>query len=130
MFITQTKQEIIDLISNYYPEVSANTFAQYNFVDNFNTIPKSSKIITGNNPGMLLRYYHKRILVVSARGLTDIARHTNSKFSLKCYQSWLDEILTEKLPIGYSILDMFFWEHRAGRWTGQSISVTDLFGDF
>lgn len=129
VFHTKTFEDIVKQIVQYFPEISANQYAQYNYASNFTNKSKEFKIVLGLIPEIITRYYHRRLFFVSASGLSDIARHTNSDFAIKCYQSWLDYSLKEKLPKGYSILDLFYWEHRAGRWAIQSINVGDLYQD-
>lgn len=127
VYHTKAKTEIIDLISKYFPEVLANTFAQINYASNFKGVSKNTPIIMGWIPEIITKYYHKRLFFITPRGLTDITRHVNSKFAIKQYRLWLDLVAKEKLPSGYSILDLFYWEHRAGRWAMQTMNVTDLY---
>lgn len=129
VFHTQTYDDVVKQIALYFPEISANQYAQYNYASNFINKSKEFKIVLGLIPEIITRYYHRRLFFISASGLSDITRHTNSDFAINCYQSWLNYSLKEKLPKGYSILDLFYWEHRAGRWAIQSINVGDLYQD-
>lgn len=127
VYHTNPKLEVVDLISKYFPEVSAKTFAQLDYASSFEVNSKKVPIIMGWIPEIITRYYHKRLFCITARGLSDITRHVNSKFAIKQYKLWLDTVAKDKLPSGYSILDLFYWEHRAGRWAMQAINVADMY---
>lgn len=116
-------------IKQFFPEIPAKQYASYNYSSYFNDDHKADKIVLGLIPEVISGYYYNRLFSLSAKGLSDIARHGGSKFSEKKFGEWLEEIKKHKLPYGYNILDLFYWEHRAGRWAAQTVNVCDLFED-
>lgn len=129
IYKTEPQKNIVELIQRFFPEIPANKYASYNYASNFNTIPQSSRIVLGLIPEVISGYYYNRLFYLSGKGLSDIARHGGSFFSEQKFTEWLEETRSVDLPDGYTILDLFYWEHRAGRWAAQTVNVCDLFED-
>lgn len=106
-----------------FPEASEDRGKNfYRFAKNW---PTDIRIILNgavNEAGC--RYYSNRLFSVSPEGLCDLAAMRGSNFARNEYAKWLvsAEKVCEKTK--YELLDLFYWEHRTGRW------MTKLGNDF
>ena len=64
-------------------------------------------------------YYWYRLSRIDGKGLADIARCPGSKFAEMEYDNWIQHIDEETIKKGYKVMDLFYWEHRGGRWGGS-----------
>lgn len=119
----------INLIKEYFPDAPVEAYSRHNFIKYLKSIPNNSRIIYGLIPETMSGYYFNRLIKINAEGLADMARHAGSKFAEQKYSEWLEKVKSEDLPLGYSILDLFYWEHRGGRWGAQYVNICDLFQD-
>ncbi len=115
--------KIINLINEYFPEVN-KVYSEYNYQANIND---SETIVYGLIPEIITGYYDNRIVRLNAKSLCDIARCAGSKYAEIKYNEWINDVKKCELPYGYTYLDLFYWEHRGGRWGAQTVNVCDLF---
>lgn len=125
IFETINDKELACKIKSYFPEIP-DVYTEYNYAEN---LKDTETVVYGLIPETISGYYYNRLLKVNSRGLADLARHSTSLFAIKKYDEWLSGIDEAKLPQGYTILDLFYWEHRGGRWGAQTVNVCDLFQD-
>lgn len=123
------KQKTIDKIKKYFPEISsAQIFAEMDYTEHFDENFKDTVVVNGWIPEVISRYYHRRLLFITPSGLSDLARH-GGDFAKTENEIWLNNVKNASRPRGYSILDLFYWENRAGRWAAQTTNITDLYID-
>jgi hypothetical protein len=116
------------LIETYFKDINETSFSGYDYLSQIGGA-ESCKIVMGLIPEVISCYYDNRMYGVSALGLMDLARCAGSKLAFEQYSKWLNLLKNVNLPDGYSILDLFYWEHRSGRWAAQTVNVCDLFED-
>ena len=129
IYKTEPGQATVDLIRDFFPEIPAEKYASFNYASNFDQIPQHSKVVLGLIPEVISGYYHHRLFFLTGKGLADISRHAGNRFAIQKYDEWLEGLKEETLPYGYTILDLFYWEHRGGRWAAQTVNVCDLYED-
>jgi hypothetical protein len=78
-----------------------------------------STIITGLIPEIISGYYNNRIFKINGKNLARLAGQFNCKFAETEYDKWVSEVSKSQLPKGYTKLDLFYWEFRAGRCYAQ-----------
>lgn len=96
-----------------------------NFYKSARNWPKGINVILNgavNEAGC--RYYNNRLFNVNPEGLCDLAAMRGSFFASNEYEKWLDSAKSICEKTGYELLDLFYWEHRTGRW------MTKLGNDF
>lgn len=118
----ESNSVIRDFISLFpeSPEDRAKSF--YRFSKNW---PEDLSIVLNgavNEAGC--RYYGNRLFSITPEGLCDLAAMRGSAFARAEYAKWLGSASQVCNMTGYELLDVFYWEHRTGRW------MTKLGNDF
>lgn len=115
------------IIKEYFPDAPVEAYSRHNFSQFYQN--DEYKYVYGLIPETISSYYYNRLFKIKGKHLSDLARHNRNKISIKAYDSWLESIEISSLPPGYGVLDLFYWEHRGGRWASQYVNITDLFQD-
>lgn len=92
-------------------------------------IETTDTIVKGLIPEIFSCYYYNRIDKYDAKNIAFLAGHGGSNFAEMEYEKWLFSLNNSSFPKGYELLDLFYWEQRAGRWGSQWVSICDLFED-
>ena len=64
--------------------------------------------------------------MVTALDLATMTHMTPTPFVLDGFQRWLDEALPAARATGIPLLDLFYWEQRAGNWAASALVELDL----
>lgn len=126
---TRPMQDTIDTIKLYFPELPAEYYASLDYSSNFIKMPQQFKIVLGLIPEIISRYYHRRLLWVTPSTLADLALYPRVKFAEEYFSLWLKEVKNSVIPKYISLLDLFYWEQRSGRWANQTVNVCDSVGN-
>jgi hypothetical protein len=119
------KTDACNIINEYFPDAPVESYYRHIFEEFYDN--KNMYFIYGLIPETFSKYYVDRFINVRADSLCDIARCPKNIFAKNEYNKWLDKVNYNDLPIGYDILDLFYWEHRGGRWGNQYLNILDLF---
>ena len=82
---------------------------------------KEVSIIDGSIIGVVKNFFGY-LWFISGKDLARIAGYPKSQYAKEVFSGWLAEIIKLKKRFGHSILDMFFWEDRAGNWAAKGKS--------
>jgi hypothetical protein len=74
------------------------------------------------------RYYWNRLFQINSEGLADLAA-MRSQFAIDKMSEWFEEAYEVSEKTGYNILDLFYWEHRTGRWAAKMLSEYEFVCD-
>ncbi|GAB4247540.1 MAG: hypothetical protein Tsb0034_26790 [Ekhidna sp.] len=82
---------------------------------------KDTTVVDGSIIGVVKNFYGQ-LLAPNARDIARITGYPKSAYAINAIRSWLKQ--SKKLfdSLGYHLLDMLFWEERAGNWAARSKS--------
>lgn len=88
--------------------------------------PKGKVSLSGHCSEVARCFYKERDALVDARYLAHITGMDATPFILEQFESWLADALPESKRCGIHILDLFYWEQRAGRWAANGQAQWDI----
>ncbi len=98
----------------------------YAFFCHFRETGKERLVINGNG-GEITRnfFFLPRIIPFSGFSLSTLVGMDSSSLAVDQFGSWLSEVKGIE-TLGYSILDLLYWEQRIGNWASMSFSEYDI----
>jgi hypothetical protein len=92
----------------------------------FNAWPAKKVFVTGAYDGITKSHYNFKSKKLTPEVLASLAHMGGNKIAIKLFSDWLREEGVAIENTGYSILDIFYWEQRAGRWEAMLALEYDL----
>jgi len=85
----------------------------------YNYYKRSKVAVTGNISEVARCYYRSPETAGKPPGVDDLVKLANMDhpFSREAFKNWLDDLGD---PLGYDVLDLFYWEQRSGSWFAQN----------
>lgn len=92
----------------------------------WNGYPKDRVSLSGHCSEVARCFYQERNANVTPEYLAEITSMDGTPFVLEQFANWLMDAQMEAQRCGIHILDLFYWEQRAGRWAANGQAQWDI----